>query len=124
MKEMTQEQKKQCQVIIHAASTAAAGVGLSPVPLTEIVALPAIHTTMIIALGNVFDIEVDKSYAKQIAKAAIANHIIKLAPSQMFKVIPFVGIGLNSGVVYAITEALGWDVARDFCKKANLAKCA
>ena len=81
-------------------------------------------TTMIIALGNVFDIEVDKSYAKQIAKAAIANHIIKLAPSQMFKVIPFVGIGLNSGVVYAITDALGWNVARDFCKKANLAKCA
>ena len=35
MKEMTQEQKKQCQVIIHAAATAAAGVGLSPVPLTH-----------------------------------------------------------------------------------------
>ena len=124
MKEMTKEQKEQCQVIIHAAATAAAGVGISPIPLSDMVALPAIHTTMIIALGRVFDIEVDKSYAKQIAKAALASHLIRLVPCQMFKLIPFVGIGLNSGVVYAITEALGWDVARDFCKKANLAKCA
>ena len=124
MKKMTQEQKEQCQVIIHAAATAAAGIGLSPVPISDIVALPAIHTTMIIALGNVFDIEIDKSYAKQIAKAALANQLIKLVPCQMFKVIPFVGIGVNSSVVFAITEALGWDVAREFCEKANAKQCA
>ena len=124
MKEMTQEQKQQCNVIIHAAATAAAGVGFTPVPLSEIVALPAIHTTMIIALGRVFDLEIDKSYAKQIAKAALANHLIKLVPCQMFKIIPFVGIGVNGSMVFAITEALGWDVARDFCKKANAQQCA
>ena len=54
----------------------------------------------------------------------MASYLIKLGPSQMIKFIPVVGIGINAGVVFAMTEALGWDVARDFCKKANLAKCA
>ena len=124
MKEMTQEQKEQCQAIIHTAATAAAGAGLSPIPVSDMVALIGINSAMIISLGEVFNLEIDKSYAKQIAKAAMASYLIKLAPCQMLKFVPFVGIGINAGVSFAITEALGWDVARDFCKKANLAKCA
>ena len=124
MKEMTQEQKEQCQAIIHTAATAAAGAGLSPIPVSDMVALIGIHSAMIISLGEVFNLEIDKSYAKQIAKAAMASYLIKLAPCQMLKFVPFVGIGINAGVAFAITEALGWDVARDFCKKANAQQCA
>ena len=124
MKEMTQEQKEQCQVIIHSAATAAAGVGLSPIPVSDMVALIGIHSAMIISLGQVFDLEIDKSYAKQIAKAAMANYLIKLAPCQMLKFIPFVGIAINASVAFAMTAALGWDVARDFCKKVNAQQCA
>ena len=62
MKEMTQEQKEQCQAIIHTAATAAAGAGLSPIPVSDMVALIGIHSAMIISLGEVFNLEIDKSY--------------------------------------------------------------
>ena len=124
MKKMTQEQKEQCQVIIHSAATAAGGVGLSPIPGSDSAPLIAIQTTMIVALGRVFNVKIDKSYATSLAKTAIVGQIGKLVASQLLKLIPGLGSVANAGVAFSLTEVLGWDTAEDFCEMANAKLCA
>ena len=124
MKKMTQEQKEQCQVIIHTAATAAGAIGLSPIPGSDIAPLIATQTTMIIALGRVFNIKIDKSYAVSLAKTAIMGQVGKLVASQLLKFIPGLGSVANAGVAFSLTEMLGWDVAEDFCEMASTKLCA
>ena len=124
MKKMNQEQKESCQKIIHSAATAAGGIGLSPIPGSDIAPLIAIQTTMIIALGRVFNVKIDKSYAASLAKTAIVGQIGKLVASQLLKLIPGLGSVANAGVAFSLTEVLGWDVAEEFCEMVTEKLCA
>ena len=122
MKEMSKKQKEQCRVIIHTAAVAAGGIGLSPIPGSDVVPLVATQTTMIVALGRVFNINIEKSYAASLAKTAIISQLGKLVAGQFFKIIPGFGSVTNAGVAFSMTELLGWDVADEFLEKANV-KC-
>lgn len=120
MKKMNQEQKQQCQVIIHTAAVAAGGIGLSPIPGSDIVPLIATQTTMILALGRVFNVNVEKSYAASLAKTAIISQLGKLVAGQFLKIFPGIGNAANAGVAFSMTELLGWDVAYEFFEMANI----
>ena len=120
MKEMTQAQKQQCHVIIHSASVAAGGIGLSPIPGSDIVPLIATQTTMILALGRVFNINIEKSYAASLAKTAIISQLGKIVAGQFAKIIPGFGNVTNASVAFSMTELLGWDVADEFFEKCNV----
>lgn len=120
MKKMNQEQKQQCQVIIHTAAVAAGGIGLSPIPGSDIVPLIATQTTMILALGRVFNVNVEKSYAASLAKTAIISQLGKVVAGQFLKIFPGIGNAANAGVAFSMTELLGWDVADEFFEMANI----
>ena len=120
MKKMNQEQKQQCQVIIHTAATAAGGIGLSPIPGSDIVPLIATQTTMILALGRVFNVHIEKSYAASLAKTAIISQLGKLVAGQFLKIFPGIGNVANAGVAFSMTELLGWDVADEFFEIASV----
>ena len=124
MRKMTEEQKSKCNVIIHTAATAAGGIGLSPIPGSDIIPLMAVQTTMIVALGKVFNVRIEESYAKSLAKTAITGQIGKLAASQLLKFIPILGSVANASVAVALTEALGWDTAEEFCEISQCQVCA
>lgn len=117
---MNQEQKQQCQVIIHTAAVAAGGIGLSPIPGSDIVPLIATQTTMILALGRVFNVNVEKSYAASLAKTAIISQLGKVVAGQFLKIFPGIGNAANAGVAFSMTELLGWDVADEFFEMANI----
>ena len=120
MKKMTNLQKERCHEIIHTAATAAGGIGLSPIPGSDIVPLVALQTTMILALGKVFNVKIEESYAKSLAKTAIAGQVGKLVAGQLLKLIPGFGSVANAGVAFSVTELLGWDTVDDFFEMYNM----
>lgn len=108
------ETKEKCKYIIHGASTAAGAIGLSPIPGSDTMPIIGIQVSMIIALGNVLDISIDKSFATSLAKTALAKQAGKMIAGQLTKAIPVIGSGINAAVAFGITETLGWDFVRDY----------
>lgn len=115
---MTSNQKESCHVIIHAASTAAAGVGagLAQLPLSDSVVLLPIQVSMVVALGKVFDIDLTESAAKGVIFTGIAATIGRAVSQVLIGWIPGLGNAVNAATAAAITEALGWAVAERFAK--------
>lgn len=113
-----------CHAIIHTAAAASAGVAISPIPGSDTPALIAIQVTMIVALGNVFDVTLDESYATSLAKTAVASQLGKYLAGQALKFIPFLGSGSSAIIAAGITEELGWETARSFYEKSQLDQCA
>lgn len=121
---MTQNQKERCHEIIHTAAVAAGGIGLSPIPGSDIVPLVTVQTAMILALANVFDVSIEKSYAAALAKTAIASQFGKLAAGQLLKMIPGLGSVANGAVAFSVTELLGWDAAKELHEMSYERICA
>lgn len=119
---MTNKQHEDCQVIIHTAAAASAIAGALPTPGADSVAIVTAQTTMIIALGKVFDVRMTESAAKAMALTMITKHTGKLMAGGLIKLIPGAGTlfggFVNASVAASITEALGWDVAEDFSAAA------
>ena len=111
MKEMTNDQKTKCHTIIHTFASACAGIGAAPIPGSDIAPL--------IALGKVFDINLNSSYAESMAKTAIAGNIGKILASELTKLIPGVGSATNAIVAFSITELIGWDAADEFLRQSQ-----
>lgn len=113
---MTSEQKKKCHAIIHAASTAAAGVGagLAQIPGSDNAVITPIQLTMTISLGRVFG----KSLTETTALAAVGSlagaTIGRTASQVIVGWIPGVGNVVNAGTAAAVTESLGWIIAKQF----------
>lgn len=116
---MTRKQKSQCHAIIHAASTAAAGAGagLAQVPGSDNAIITPIQLTMTISLGRVFDIELTESAAKAALASAAASTLGRTISQVLLGWIPGVGNVINAGTAAAITEAIGWALAKDFSKR-------
>ena len=113
---MTKEQKEKCEVIINTAMVSAGAIGgLSLIPGSDAGPLVGIQTTMILAISSVFGVTFTKSCAINLAKTAIAENLGKYAVSQLIGWLP-VGNFVKGGVAAAITNELGWEVARDFDK--------
>jgi len=117
MQEMTKEQKDKCSGIIHTASVAAGGVGITPIPCADTPVLIGIQITMIVALAKVFDISMSTAHAKALAETQLAAQMGKLAAGQLAKLIPGIGSLINAGIASAFTETLGWGVAKQFHKE-------
>ena len=94
------------------ASAAAVGGGLAQIPGSDSVPLATIQLTMTISLGKVFG----KSLTESSAKAAMGSALA----SQVGRTISQIAIGwwpgnvINGATAAAVTEALGWALAKEF----------
>lgn len=122
MKNMNTTQKALCHTIIHTASaaTGAVGFGLAQLPLTDNAVIVPIQVTMTIALGQVFGLEFTKRAATATAASATGTLLGRAASQIGAGWIPVAGNILNAGTAASLTEALGWMLAEDFAKRANL----
>jgi uncharacterized protein (DUF697 family) len=113
---MTEDQKSKCHAIIHTASGASAGVGagLAQLPVADAAVLVPIQIGMIIALGNVFDIELTEATAKGVVLSMAGMHIGRGASQILVGWIPGIGNMVNSATAGLLTEAMGWAVAKRF----------
>lgn len=116
---MTKQQKIKCNMIIHAASLAAAGVGagLAQLPCTDSAVITPIQLAMTISLGKVFDKSLSGSAAKSAMAAGTTTMIGRTASKIMVGWIPGYGNVINATTAGTITESLGWILAKEFEKE-------
>ena len=122
MKNMTTTQEALCRSIIHTASAAAGavGFGLAQLPLADNAVIVPIQVTMTIALGQVFGLDFTRRAAAATAASATGTLLGRTASQLGAGWIPVAGNVLNAGTAASVTEALGWILAEDFAKKANM----
>ena len=119
---MPADKKRKCAAVIHTATTAAAAAGVIPIPMADTIPITAAQVTMIIGLGQVFDISLSEAAAKSILGGTMASQAGRAIFANIIKGIPGAGsvIGgvVSAGTSVALTETLGWVVAEDFYKKS------
>lgn len=116
---ITESQRRQCNMIIHGASVAAGGVGtgLAQIPLADNAVISPIQIGMIIKLGNIFGHTVSESAAKAIVSSAAASFIGRGVSQVLFGWIPGIGNAVNTATAAGITEAIGWMAVKEFSSK-------
>ena len=113
---MTKKQKSKCNLIIHAASTSAAGIGagLAQLPGSDNAIITPIQLAMTISLGKVFGLTMDESSAKAALASATAATIGRAASQALIGWLPGAGNIINATTAAAITESVGWIIAKEF----------
>lgn len=111
---ISQDQREKCAVIIRGASAAAAGagVGLAQIPASDLIVVVPIQVGMIMALGRVFDIDLTERTAREIALKMAGPWIARGLSQVLVGWLPGVGNVLNAATAVAITESIGWSVAK------------
>jgi len=120
---MTEEQRSQCQTIIHShAATAAAGNAVS-VPGLGFATDTVTMTTMAMALSGVFGSCIEKNVARNLAITALKKQVlktpIKSIAKELGKFIPFAGQVVAAGVSAAMLESAGWSMAEELAREVN-----
>lgn len=122
---MTDEQKKRCHEIIHAASISAAavGAGAASVPvvgsfiqLFDESAITPIQIAMIVSLGKVFDVSLDKTTAASLLTAMVTAKVGRKVAGFFAGFVPGLGSAVNGGTAASITEGVGWAAVAYFDK--------
>lgn len=118
---MTDREIGLCNGIIHTASLAAAGVGgsLAQLPTSDTLVITPIQITMIISLGGVFGIALDESVAKAELASATAGMVGRSLTQWLIGWLPGVGNIINATTAAALTETIGWTVAKDFERRSG-----
>ena len=117
---MTADQRGKCHAIIHTASASAAavGAGLAQLPGSDNAAITPIQLAMTVSLGAVFGIQLTQSAAAA-ALASVAAATVGRAVSQVLVGwIPFVGNAINASPAAALTESVGWLLAKEFASQS------
>ncbi|MGF7437033.1 DUF697 domain-containing protein [Lentilactobacillus senioris] len=110
--------KKQAQVAIHTAATAAAGVAITPIPFADAALLIPIQTVMITRIYHAYGQKVSSGAIKGVLTATTASSVGKSVVGNAFKLIP--GVGTVTGAMItgstavAVTEGLGFAIANAF----------
>ena len=112
---MTADQRSKCHAIIHTASASAAaiGAGLAQLPGSDNAAITPIQLAMTVSLGAVFGIQLTQSAAAALASFA-ASTVGRAASQLLVGWIPFVGNAINASTAAALTESVGWLLAKEF----------
>jgi uncharacterized protein (DUF697 family) len=118
---MTEEQKKKCNSIIHTASALCSAVAFVPIPAADAIPMTSIQIGMIIRLGTVFDKKekITESEARVALKAAAAPLVGTAIARNLLFAVPGAGWVIKGAVAGVITEILGWSVANDFATKSE-----
>ena len=118
---MNKTQRKKVHLIIHAASSAAAGIGsgMAPLPISDSVALLPIQTAMIVALAKVFNLKLTEGAAKAMATQFMAQQAGQMITRFATGKIPIAGSIINGTTAAAITEAYGWSIVKEFSSEQN-----
>ena len=116
--DIPEEYKASCHKIIHSAATSAAlpAAGLAQIPFSDTVVITPIQITMIIALGEVFNMRIGESTAKSILAGAGASLAGRGLSQLLLGWIPGYGNALNATTAFATTEAIGWIAVDHFYK--------
>lgn len=113
---MTTKERIRCNVIIHGAGLATAGVGagLAQIPTSDNAVITPIQLAMTISLGRVFDIQLTESAATATIASVAATTIGRAASQVFIGWIPGLGNAINAGTAATLTETIGWLLVKEF----------
>ena len=116
---MNASQQNKCHAIIHGSAVMCSGIGagLAQLPGSDSVAIIPIQIGMTISLGAVFGIELNESTAKSSLATATATMIGRGISQALLGWVPIAGNSINAVTAFAITESIGWSIAKDFSAK-------
>lgn len=118
---MTTQQRKQCQAIIHSAACAAGAGNLAPVPGTGAAVDALAMTAMVASLATVFGGNINQQVARGMAISALKNGLlkqpIKVLSKELAKLIPGLGQVVAPAISAALIEAAGWVIANDLAQQ-------
>ena len=117
---MTADQRSKCHAIIHTASASAAavGAGLAQLPGSDNAAITPIQLAMTVSLGAVFGIQLAQSAAAALA-SVVAATVGRAVSQVLVGWIPFVGNAINASTAAALTESVGWLLAKEFASQSR-----
>ncbi len=120
---MTNRETALCNGIIHGASAAAAAVGggLAQIPGSDNVVITPIQITMAVSLGAVFGVTLDQSAAKAAVASATAATVGRTLSQVFVGWIPGLGNIINATTAAALTESIGWIMAKEFESQSSCA---
>lgn len=120
---MPKELKKECSIVIHTATSAAAAAGAIPIPISDAIPIMAAQVGMVVKLGKIFELTISEAAAKSITGLGIAQQAGRAVVSNTLKAIPgagtLIGGAVGAATAAAITETFGWLVANDFFRIYN-----
>ena len=113
---MTADQRSKCHAIIHAApaSAAAIGAGLAQLPGSDNAAITPIQLAMTVSLGAVFGIQLTQSAAAAALASVTAATVGRAVSQVLVGWIPGLGNAINASTAAALTESVGWLLAKEF----------
>ena len=117
---MNKTQRRKAHLIIHSASTAAAGVGagMAQLPFPDATVLLPIQTAMVIALGKVFHVKLEQGAAKALATQFLAQKAGQMTARFLAGKLPVAGNIVNGSTAAAITKSYGWMIAKEFSEES------
>lgn len=117
---MTADNKK-IHAIIHTASLSAGGIGagLAQLPGSDMPALMALQTAMIVAIGHEHGQEITKTHAKSLLLTMPAGYGGRAISQFLIGWIPGLGNAINASTAASLTEAIGWAADSYFNKEKD-----
>ena len=101
---------KGVHVIIHGASTAAAGVGagLAQIPGSDAPVLMSLQAAMVVGVAQQYGVSLTKTTAADLVLTFAASMAGRGVSQVLVGWIPGAGNAINASTAAAITEAIGW----------------
>ncbi len=117
---MTERQNGTCARIIHSASALAAlaASGMAQAPGSDSLVIVPIQCTMARALAGEFRIALGEADIKALVLSRLATEGGRKVSQLLWGWIPFWGNAWNAAIAAALTEAMGWALARSFDRGA------
>jgi uncharacterized protein (DUF697 family)/GTP-binding protein EngB required for normal cell division len=118
--EQLKEMQKQANIAIGIATTASAGVGMSPIPFSDAALLIPVQVSMIARITSVYKLPLAGSVVSSVIGPIIASALGRSLAGNLIKFIPGVGSiaggAINAGTAGIITAAIGKAVI-EICHK-------
>ncbi|MBR0519667.1 hypothetical protein IJJ97_07740 [bacterium] len=121
---ITEEEKKNCHVLIHTHAVAAGAGNVVPIPGVGIAADVATMTTMAIALSKIFN---DKPLTWEVASNLVTGVLknwalkqpIRMAAKELSKLVPGLGQVVAPTISIGMIESAGWILVNKFAKERH-----
>lgn len=99
--------RRKARAVIHTTSLAAAGVAISPIPVSDVIVLIPMQAVMVVTVGKIYGYDITPARAKEILAVAGGGVVLRYAFQVLVKFIPGVGSILGPAIAYGGTVAIG-----------------
>jgi len=99
--------RKRARALLHGTSVAAAGVAVSPIPVSDVIVLIPMQASMVASIGRIYGYDLTLKRAKEIIAVAGGGVVLRYAFQALVKLLPVFGSIIGPAIAYGGTVAIG-----------------